>query len=35
LSLFIADPRAALQPAPSRIRVWRDSIGDGCVLDLN
>ena len=34
LCLFIADSLADLQPAPSRIRVWRDSIGDGCVLDL-
>lgn len=34
LSLFIANVLSDLQPAPSRIRVWRDSIGDGCVLDL-
>jgi 6-pyruvoyltetrahydropterin/6-carboxytetrahydropterin synthase len=34
LCLFIAESLADLQPAPSRIRVWRDSIGDGCVLDL-
>ena len=34
LSLFIANALSDLQPAPSRIRVWRDSIGDGCVLDL-
>ncbi|MFD2754414.1 6-pyruvoyl trahydropterin synthase family protein [Comamonas terrae] len=35
LSLFIAKSLADLQPAPSRVRVWRDSIGDGCVLDLS
>lgn len=34
LSLFITESLADLQPPPSRIRVWRDSIGDGCVLDL-
>jgi len=34
LCLFIANALADLEPAPSRIRVWRDSIGDGCVLDL-
>ena len=34
LCLFIANALSDLQPAPSRIRVWRDSIGDGCVLDL-
>ena len=34
LSLFIANALADLQPPPCRIRVWRDSIGDGCVLDL-
>ncbi|WP_370681483.1 6-pyruvoyl tetrahydropterin synthase family protein [Comamonas sp. GB3 AK4-5] len=34
LSLFIATALADLQPAPSRVRVWREGIGDGCVLDL-
>ena len=34
LCVFIAKALADLQPAPCRVRVWRDSIGDGCVLDL-
>lgn len=34
LCVFIAEALADLQPRPSRVRVWRDGAGDGCVLDL-
>lgn len=34
LCAFIARELAHLQPAPSRVRVWREALGDGCVLDL-
>ncbi len=34
LCAFIARDLADLQPPPSRVRVWRDALGDGCVLDL-
>lgn len=34
LCLFIATALQDLQPAPSQVRVWRDSVGDGCTLDL-
>jgi 6-pyruvoyltetrahydropterin/6-carboxytetrahydropterin synthase len=34
LCLFIAQQLVDLQPAPSRIRVWRDALGDACTLDL-
>lgn len=34
LCVYIATALADLQPPPSRVRVWRDALGDGCVLDL-
>lgn len=33
LCVFIADALAGLQPPLSRVRVWRDALGDACVLD--
>jgi 6-pyruvoyltetrahydropterin/6-carboxytetrahydropterin synthase len=34
LCVFIANALADMQPPPSRVRVWRQALGDGCVLDL-
>ena len=34
LCVYIATALTDLQPPPSRVRVWRDALGDGCVLDL-
>jgi 6-pyruvoyltetrahydropterin/6-carboxytetrahydropterin synthase len=34
LCLFIANALADMRPPPSRVRVWRDSQGDACVLEL-
>lgn len=34
LCLFIADALAGLQPRPTRVRVWREPLGDACVLEL-
>lgn len=34
LCLFIARDLADMQPAPVRIRVWREAVGDSCTLDL-
>ena len=34
LCVFIATALADLRPAASRVRVWREGVGDGCVLDL-
>lgn len=34
LCVFIANALAGLQPPATRVRVWRDAIGDGCTLDL-
>lgn len=34
LCLFIARALADMQPAPCRIRVWREALGDSCVLEL-
>ncbi len=34
LCVFIADALADMQPAPSRVRVWREAMGDECVLEL-
>ena len=34
LCTFIARALDHLQPRPSRVRVWREALGDGCVLDL-
>ncbi|KAB2895639.1 MAG: 6-carboxytetrahydropterin synthase [Burkholderiaceae bacterium] len=35
LCRFIAEALADMQPPPSRVRVWRDALGDGCTLDLS
>lgn len=35
LCVFIADALAGMQPPPARVRVWREPLGDACVLDLN
>ncbi|MBT2326538.1 6-carboxytetrahydropterin synthase [Variovorax paradoxus] len=35
LCLFIADALAGMRPPPSRVRVWRDALGDECVLALS
>jgi 6-pyruvoyltetrahydropterin/6-carboxytetrahydropterin synthase len=34
LCLFIARVLADMRPPPSRVRVWRDALGDECVLEL-
>lgn len=34
LCLFISRALADLQPPPSRVRVWRDALGDACLLEL-
>jgi 6-pyruvoyltetrahydropterin/6-carboxytetrahydropterin synthase len=34
LCLFIARALAELRPPPSRVRVWRDALGDECLLEL-
>lgn len=34
LCLFICRALADLQPPPSRVRVWRDALGDECLLEL-
>ncbi|MDF1484796.1 6-carboxytetrahydropterin synthase [Ramlibacter sp. H39-3-26] len=34
LCLFIAAALQGMQPPPARVRVWREALGDGCVLEL-
>lgn len=34
LCLFISRALADLRPHPSRVRVWRDALGDECLLEL-
>lgn len=34
LCLFISRALADLRPQPSRVRVWRDALGDACLLEL-
>jgi 6-pyruvoyltetrahydropterin/6-carboxytetrahydropterin synthase len=34
LCAFIAQQLSGIQPPPSRVRVWREALGDGCTLDL-
>lgn len=34
LCLFVANALRDLQPPPSRVRVWREALGDGCTLEL-
>ena len=34
LCLFIARALADMQPAPWRVRVWREALGDSCTLEL-
>ncbi len=34
LCLFIARALQDMQPGPSQVRVWRESLGDGCSLVL-
>ena len=34
LCSFIADALSGMNPPPARVRVWRDALGDACVLDL-
>jgi 6-pyruvoyltetrahydropterin/6-carboxytetrahydropterin synthase len=34
LCLFICRALADLQPPPARVRVWRDALGDECLLEL-
>ena len=34
LCLFVANALSDLQPPPSRVRVWREALGDGCTLEL-
>lgn len=35
LCRFIAEALSDMQLPPSRVRVWRDALGDGCTLDLS
>ena len=34
LCLFISHALADLRPPPSQVRVWRDALGDECLLEL-
>ena len=34
LCAFIAAALADMRPPPSRVRVWRDALGDECLLEL-
>ena len=34
LCLFISRALADLRPQPTRVRVWRDALGDECLLEL-
>ena len=34
LCLFISRALADLRPQPSQVRVWRDALGDECLLEL-
>ncbi|HEY2255202.1 MAG TPA: 6-carboxytetrahydropterin synthase [Variovorax sp.] len=34
LCLFIASALAGMQPPATRVRVWRDALGDACTLEL-
>lgn len=34
LCLFIAHALADMRPPPTRVRVWRDALGDACTLEL-
>lgn len=34
LCLFISRSLADLRPTPSRVRVWRDALGDECLIEL-
>jgi len=34
LCLFIANALADLRPALSRVKVWREALGDACALEL-
>ena len=34
LCTFIAEQLADVHPPVSRVRVWREALGDSCVLDL-
>ncbi|MDD0812256.1 6-carboxytetrahydropterin synthase [Curvibacter sp. RS43] len=34
LCAFIARALSGMNPPPSRVRVWREALGDSCVLDL-
>lgn len=34
LCLFIANALSDLRPRLTRVRIWRDGVGDACTLDL-
>ena len=34
LCSFIAGSLSGMNPPPTRVRVWRDALGDACVLEL-
>jgi 6-pyruvoyltetrahydropterin/6-carboxytetrahydropterin synthase len=34
LCLYIAGALAGMTPPPTRVRVWREALGDECVLEL-
>ncbi|MGI4778913.1 MAG: 6-carboxytetrahydropterin synthase [Janthinobacterium lividum] len=35
LCMFIAGALSGMSPAPTRVRVWRDALGDACALELD
>ncbi len=35
LCAFIADSLSGMTPPPTRVRVWREALGDSCSLDLD
>lgn len=34
LCIFIANALAGMSPAPTRVRVWREALGDTCTLEI-
>jgi 6-pyruvoyltetrahydropterin/6-carboxytetrahydropterin synthase len=35
LCAFIADALAGMRPPPTQVRVWREALGDACVLHID
>jgi 6-pyruvoyltetrahydropterin/6-carboxytetrahydropterin synthase len=34
LCVFIAGALSGMHPAPTRVRVWREALGDACTLEI-